>query len=294
MQISCVLSLPKALAALAFGAVLTISAAPAWSEEELVLAFIPQENPEKLIGDIDVISTWLAGQIGVPVRGFVTNDHAAAVEALRNGDADISFMGALPYVIANQEIGARAILSEIYRGSPIYTGRIFVRRDSGIETVADLRERTIAFADPISESGYLYPLDIFVQDGLLERGEDANRFFDKIYFAGGYQQAMQAMANGLVDAAGASQFAELLLSPEQQAEVTWIAESAPIPSHTVIARPDLDPDLEQRFVTAMLRLNQPEFRSLLQHVYSPDGYVVADPADYDGVGEIARAYGLID
>ena len=70
MQISCVLSLPKALAALAFGAVLTISAAPAWSEEELVLAFIPQENPEKLIGDIDVISTWLAGQIGVPVRGF--------------------------------------------------------------------------------------------------------------------------------------------------------------------------------------------------------------------------------
>ena len=33
-------------------------------------------------------------------------DHAAAVEALRNGDADISFMGALPFVLAENEIGA--------------------------------------------------------------------------------------------------------------------------------------------------------------------------------------------
>jgi phosphonate transport system substrate-binding protein len=38
--------------------------------------------------------------MGLPVSGFVTFDHAAAVEALRNGDADISFMGALPFVLA--------------------------------------------------------------------------------------------------------------------------------------------------------------------------------------------------
>jgi phosphonate transport system substrate-binding protein len=43
----------------------------------LVLAFIPQENPEKLLGDVKVISHWLGKQIGVPVRGFVTSDHAA-------------------------------------------------------------------------------------------------------------------------------------------------------------------------------------------------------------------------
>ncbi|MGI9504189.1 MAG: PhnD/SsuA/transferrin family substrate-binding protein, partial [Geminicoccaceae bacterium] len=63
----------------------------------LTLAFIPQENPEKLIGDIDVITAYLEERIGVPVEGFVTLDHAAAVEALRGGTADISFTGALPY-----------------------------------------------------------------------------------------------------------------------------------------------------------------------------------------------------
>jgi phosphonate transport system substrate-binding protein len=272
----------------------TFAVQPAAAADELVLAFIPQENPDKLIGDIEIISAWLSDETGAQVRGYVTNDHAAAVEALRNGDADISFMGALPYVLAKREIGARIILSEVYRGSPVYTGRVFVRRDSGIKTPADLRDRTIAFADPISESGYLYPLDIFVEEGLLERGQDASRFFDKVYFAGGYQQAMQAMANGLVDAAAASQYSELLLSPRQQAEITWIAESAPIPSHTVIARADLDPALRQRFVDAMMRLNQPDLRYLLKHLYSPDGYIIADSQDYAGVEELARAYDLID
>ena len=283
------------LAGLAAAAALPLGARVARAEKPdgLTLAFIPQENPEKLLGDIKAITPWLSKQVGVPVRGFVTSDHAAAVEALRNGDADISFMGALPYVLANQEVGATALLAEVYRGAPLYSGRVFVRRDSGIDKPADLKGKSIAFDDPISESGYLYPLDIFVEEGLLKRGEDPEAFFDKVFFAGGYQQAIQAMAAGLVDAAGVSQYAELLLTPEQQTEVKWIAESKPIPSHTVIARKGLDPALKQKFVAAMLKLNEPEHRALLKHVYGPDGYVVADPASYEGVRELARAYGLV-
>ncbi|MGB0506983.1 MAG: phosphate/phosphite/phosphonate ABC transporter substrate-binding protein [Pikeienuella sp.] len=263
------------------------------ASEGLTLAFIPQENPDKLLGDIETITGWLSAQIGLPVRGFVTFDHAAAVEALRNGDADISFMGALPFVLAEAEIGAVPLLSEVYRGSPSYSGRVFVRRDSGIKTLADLRGRDIAFADPISESGYLYPLDLFVQAGLVKSPGQADDFFGHKYFAGGYQQAMQAMAEGLVDAAGASQYADLLLSPAQQAEVTWIAESEQIPSHVVIARGGLSEEVTNRFTEVMLSLNTPENQHLLTYLYGPDGYVVADVSQYDGVRETAKRYGFI-
>ena len=263
------------------------------SAASLTLAFIPQENPEKLLGDISKISEYLSGELGVEVEGFVTIDHAAAVEALRHGDADISFMGALPYVLAHHEIGARVVLAEVYRGSPSYTSRIFVRKDSGIRTLADLRGKTIAFADPISESGYLYPLDLFATAGFLQRGGDPKTFFDNYYFAGGYQQAIQAVFHGYVDAAGASQFADLLLTAEQLPDITWIAESPPIPSHAVIARRDLDPELLLGFVRAMLQLNEPEYRGYLAYVYGPDGYIETDHAAYEGVEELARAYGFL-
>lgn len=273
---------------------LTVSTSTAWANDTLNIAFIPQENPEKLLGDIDVITTWMSDQLGVPVQGFVTFDHAAAVEALRNGDADISFMGALPFVLAEAQIGAVPLVSEVYRGYPSYAGRVFVRSDSGIDTLADLEGRDIAFADPVSESGYLYPLDLFVQAGLFDGTQGAAGFFGNTFFAGGYQQAMQAMANGLVDAAGASQYADMLLSPEQQTEIKVIGQSVQIPSHAVIARADLDDGMKTRFTDMMLTLNAPENRHLLAYLYGPDGYVLADTAAYEGVRETARKYGLLE
>ena len=284
----------RTMLALAAAGAVSLATPLAAQDTALRLAFIPQENPEKLLGDIEAISGWLASEIGVPVEGFVTIDHAAAVEALRNGDADISFMGALPFVLAEAEIGAVPLLSEVYRDAPSYTGRIFVRRDSGIGALADLRGRDIAFADPISESGYLYPLAEFVEARLIDGPGAAEAFFGRVFFAGGYQQAMQAMAEGLVDAAGASQYADLLLTPQQQAQVTWIAESPPIPSHVVIARPGLDAEVQDRFTNAMLQLNEPENRDKLRYLYGPDGYVRADSAAYGGVRDMARRYGLLE
>ena len=205
-------TLRAALAALA----LLCAPLPAAAQAPLVLAFIPQENPEKLVGDIREITAYLAGELKREVKGYVTLDHAAAIEALAAAKADISFMGALPSALARSRIGAEVVLSEVYRGKPFYAGAIFVRRDSGLDRIETLRGKVIAFADPISESGYLYPLDIFVRAGLLERGVDPHRFFRRVYFAGGYQQAIQAVANGLVDAAGVSIYSPLLLPPTQQ------------------------------------------------------------------------------
>ena len=206
------------LLGLAGAGLVTVSLPALAQTDRLRLAFIPQENPDKLLGDIEAITAWLSSEIGVPVEGFVTIDHAAAVEALRNGDADISFMGALPFVLAEKEIGAVPLLSEVYRDAPNYTGRIFVRRDSALNTLADLEGRDIAFADPISESGYMYPLAEFERAGLITGPDAAEDFFGRIFFAGGYQQAMQAMAEGLVDAAGVSQYSDLLLTPQHARE----------------------------------------------------------------------------
>ncbi len=286
-------TLLKTVGALTLGAGLLPSRSTAAADAALTLAFIPQENPEKLLGDIDVITDYLSDRIGVPVEGFVTLDHAAAVEALRGGTADISFTGALPYVFAHDAFGAEVLLAEVYRGAPSYTGRIFVRRDSDIKTLADLQGRDIAFADPISESGYLYPLAEFERAGLIAGPQATDAFFGRVFFAGGYQQAMQAMAEGLVDAAGASQYADLLLTPGQQAEVTWIAESDTIPSYVVIARPGLDGGLQTRFVDAMMKLNESANRDMLRYLYGPDGYIISDPGSYDGVRNSARRYGLL-
>ena len=224
----------------------------------------------------------------MPVEGFVTFDHAAAVEALRNGERRHLLHGRPALRPGRRTRSApRSLLSEVYRGSASYVGaHLRAPATAASTTLADLAGKTIAFADPISESGYLYPLEIVAEAGLIDAAAATRRASS----AGSTSPAATSRRSrrwrtvwSMPPASASSPTS--CSRPSSRAEVRWIAESEPIPAHAVIARPGLDPALKQRFVAAMLELNEPENRWLLQHVYGPDGYVEADPQAYEPVAE---------
>jgi len=227
------------------------------------------------------------------VRPFVATDYAGVVEALRNETADIGFMGPLQYLLAHEQAGAVPILGEVYSGQPWYTARIFVRKDSGIKTPADLRGKTIAFTDPLSSSGYLYPLETFRRAGLILTREAAEQYFRKIYFAGGDEQAIRAALNKFVDAAGIGQYSFNLLRAEEREQMTFIGESPRIPSHCIVARKGLDTASVAAIQEALLALNTGANRSLLKNLYNVDGYVKVTHETFAETERIARDYGFL-
>ena len=263
------------------------------SPDKLRLVFIAYENPNQLIENVEPVVSYLEKTLGVEVEHFAATDYAAVVEALRYGHADAGFMGSLQYVLAHDQAGARPILGEIYNGSATYVSRIFVRKDSGIETIDALRGRSVAFVDPISSSGYMYPLDIFKDHQLIKTREEADNFFKKIYFAGGDEQAIRAVLNRFVDAAGIGQYAYDLLRGDEKDEIITIGESKPIPSHCVVVRKGFDEGLTEALRQALLALNDGPDSELLQYLYNVDGYVAVTHATYEGVERVAREYGFV-
>ena len=268
-------------------------AAHAADPPEFKIVFIAYENPDQLVEDVRPVVAYLERRLGLRVKHFVASDYAAIVEAMRGGSADAGFMGPLQYVMARRQAGAVPLLGELYRGKATYVSRIFVRKDSGLKRLEDLRGRSVAFVDPLSSSGFMYPLDIFRRAGLIPGPPEA--FFKKVYFAGGDEQAIRAVFNGFVDAAGIGQYALGLLRPEERDEVTHIAESRLIPSHCVVVRKGLDPGLVERFKQALLDLNAPDHpdRDLLQRLYGVEGYVPVTPETYEEVEALAREYGFL-
>ena len=264
-------------------------------ENELRVAFIPLENPEKLISNVKPAMNFLEKEMGHKVRYFITLNYSAAVEAMISKKADVSFMSPLPYVLANKFSGVEAVLGEIYDGKPHYYSRIFVRKDSGIKKLSDLKGKTIAYVDPISSSGFMYPHDIFIRAGLVNGGVEKPEggFFRRVYFAGGDQQAINSMVGGFVAAAGVSQYALNLLRPEQRDQVVAIAQSARIPSHNVVVRKGLTPEVRRKFIAAMMKMNRPENRKLIRSLYGTDGYIQVDHGRYKPVADMARKYGFL-
>ncbi len=262
---------------------------------EIRIAFIPLENPEKLISNVKPAMNFLEKEMGLKVRYFITLNYSAAVEAMISNKADVSFMSPLPYVLANRHSGVEAVLGEIYGGKPYYYSRIFVRKDSGIKNLSDLKGKTIAYVDPISSSGFMYPHDIFVRSGLAKGGleKPEGGFFRRVYFAGGDQQTISSLVGGFVDAAGVSQYAVNLLRPGQRDQIIAISQSARIPSHNVVVRKGLSAQIKEKFIAAMMKMNQPKHRALLRLLYGTHGYIRISPAHYQSVAAMARKYGFL-
>ena len=262
----------------------------------LKIAFISYANPQQVARDSETICRYLEPYLGLPVKGFVTTDYASSIEAMRYEQADMAFVDPLAFMMAHEQIGARPLLLEVYSsGKPAYHSCVWVRRDAGIETLSDLKGKTIAFADQVDMSGHLLPRELFVAQGLMAGDELGGGFFKQVYFAGGDEQAIRAVLNGFVDAAGISQFSYLLLRPQERDQVTVIAKSVESPSHLVMARRGLPESLTKRFTQALLALDpkRPQDKAVLERLYGVEGFVPARLSDFATVAEIAARYGFV-
>ncbi len=264
--------------------------------EPLNIAFISYANPRQVVRDSEGVVNYLQKYLGVPVKGFVTLDYGSAVEAMRIGKADLAFVDPLAFMMAHELIGARLLLLEVYaNGKPVYHSSIWVRKDSGIKKLEDLRGKSIAFADQVDMSGHIMPRDVFVKAGLLSPKRIEGEFFKQVYFAGGDEQAMRAMFNGFTDAAGVSQYSLSLLGIEEREQVMALANSIKSPSHLIMAKKDLPEKTAALIKQVFLALdrNNPDDKVILDKLYGVQGYAEASLSDFKEVAKVAAGYGFV-
>jgi phosphonate transport system substrate-binding protein len=80
-------------------------------------------------------------------------------------------------------------------GSTSYVAVMYVRADSGITSLEQMRGKSMAWADPNSASGYLIP-----RAALRAAGISPESFFGRTGFAGGHEQAVIAVLGRQFDA----------------------------------------------------------------------------------------------
>lgn len=273
--------------------VATLGGRPAAAQTSLHLALTPSQKPTDLLVAGEAFAAALGKLVGLPVRVTVASDYAAVIEALRNKTADLAFVHPVGYVLANREAKAQIIAKDRWHGKTSYTARIWVRKDSGLKTLEELRGKTIAFVDPASSSGYVYPMVMLMQRGLV-KGRDPKTFFKEAMFAGSHDAALLALLNGHVDALGSFDQApeQYLKDPAEREKLTWLAESAPIPEGGICGREGLDPGVAAKVRAALLQMRGPEYEPLLKKLYDIDGFEPAEDREYEVVRAAMDLVGL--
>jgi len=267
---------------LALGVLAVAPAAAA--DKPLHLVLTPSQKPTDLLAVGEEFAQVLGKLVGVPVRVTVASDYAAVIEALRNRTADLAFVHPVGYVLANREAKATIVARNLWHGKSSFTSRIFVRAESGLRRLEDLRGKTIAFVDPASSSGYIYPMVLLIQRGLVQN-RDPKTFFREVVFSGAHDASMRALLNGHVDAIASFDLAreQYLADPVERERVTWVAETEHIPEAGIAARAGLDPATFARIRAALLPIHGPAYAPLLKRLYEIDGFAPAEDREYDPV-----------
>ena len=262
--------------------------------EPLRVGIIPFDKVDALQAGFQPFSDYLGTQSGRPGgKVFVTPTYVGILSALQSDQIDCAYLNPLSYVIAVQEFRDTAqhpipLAMPYFHGSLTYKGIIYVRADSGIKTLADLRGKTFAFGDQSSTSGYLYPA------GMLKAiGIDPEKDIKAVNISG--NKGVLAVFNQQADAGATYEtgietaFTDKVTKQTDQAKVAAfriIATTDAIPNGMFVARADLDKPTLDKLTKALAEINtSPQGKAALKSIPQGgwDKMVPADDHIFDPV-----------
>ncbi|NKC32462.1 phosphate/phosphite/phosphonate ABC transporter substrate-binding protein [Falsiroseomonas selenitidurans] len=224
---------------------------------DLRYGIISSENERDAIARLQGLAAYTERKLGVPMRITRGTDYAAVVEALRANQLEFAHLGPAAYALARRAMGERVLPLLRHRsrdGAEGYYSVIFVKADSPYQTLADLRGRSFAFADPNSTSGFAAPSYF-----LRKAGIEPSTYFSRTGFSGNHEQSVIAVLNGTYDSGATFWSNETAGNIQRMTEkgmiqpgTTRIIWRSPlIPNSPTVTRAEVPEDLRRDFVAMM-------------------------------------------
>lgn len=169
--------------------------------EKLRVLLIPADGGTEsgTLADYQPIFNAIGRANGLRFDLKVAQSYGAVVEALCNDAADIAFVGPITYLQAHRRKCADFLAVGVNKGTSIYYAGLFARKDVRIVDAAGLKGRRVAFGDVNSTSSFIYPVTMLIHAGI-----DPARDLAQVRIAGSHANALAALLQGDVDAAGLS------------------------------------------------------------------------------------------
>jgi len=249
------------------------------------LGFIPTEGAADSAKRARPIAKKMQDILGVKVEIFTASDYNGIITAMANKHIDFAYFGPKSYTEAAEKANAEAVLLELNKkGQPGYTGIIIARKDSGITNMEQAKNKTFAFTDPNSTSGFLVPNVIFARDMKV----DPNTYFKEVRFSGSHGASILAVKNGSVQVAATNNIdldRMIAKGAVSLDDLVILKESDLIPGAPMAARKDLPESLKAAFAGALLQINDdPEALKVLQN----GGYAHTSDTNYDIIRYLKR------
>ncbi len=245
------------------------------------LAVAPVYSPQTTLGMYQKLVDYLAQQLHRPAELIQGKTYSEINDLLRIGEVTLAVVCTNAYLEGEEDFGLEALAVPQIRGQPVYYSYLIVPVDSPAHTLADLRGKTFAFSDPLSNSGRLVPVY-----HLKQMGETPETFFARTIFTYSHDNSVRAVMERLVDGAAVDSLVYDYMATRDatvRIKTRIVTRWGPFGINPVVVWPRLDPALKARLRTVFLTMHQDAQGRAVLHELHVERFLPPEAANYNTV-----------
>lgn len=256
---------------------------------------IPSQDLVGLERTGKALQKYLEDELDMSVVVELPQSYIAVVEAFGSKRADAAILNTFGYIIARQKYEVTPALKLVNRGRENYFGQIIARAD-GPKTIKEINGKSFAFVDPLSTSGYLFPLRYLTEQKVKVKEKVFAGSHDAVVTAV-YQKKVAAGATFYTppDPDGTPKDARWVVRtqfPDIFEKIKILQVVGPIPNDPLIFRKDLPSELKTKLAAALIKyLKTPDGKKNMFDMYHITDFKEANDADYDIVRQYLKDIG---
>ena len=284
---------------------------------QLTLALVPSGDANKLVETVKPLEEALTKSLGIPVKGVITQDYQAAVEAIGSNQAQIGMLPSLQMSQACDKYGAVPALQTQRAGKSSYAAQFFTNNPdkycadtpvkgangmlycngtekgtgpAGLDSITKIKGATVSLLQAASPAGYIFPVAALKKVGLRVDTDI------KTVQVTANDASVLAVYNGDAEVGTSYWDARSVVqgdTPDVGEKVVVFALTEEIPNDGASISSKLSKKWQTKIADAMKDYaGTPEGVEALTAIYQITGLVDADPQSLKKTQEAAASIGL--
>jgi phosphonate transport system substrate-binding protein len=258
---------------------------PVFSRQVVPFGLCPKYNPRMMYQLYQPFIDYLNENTPYQFEIKLSRVYQDTIESLGKKEIMIASCGPVPYIRAKGRFPVKPILRPLNGdGKPYYRGVIFVRHDSLIQKISDLKGKSFAFGPELSTAGHILP------EYHLKRAGIRLKDLKEYAFLRHHDSVVNAVLKGKFDAGAVK---DVVAYQHEKEGLRFIYITDAIPTVPIVVREDAPADLVMSVKAALLKIDPLDQNDKSKMVQWDEefkyGFIEAKDSDYDAIRKILQS-----
>jgi len=251
------------------------------SKTSLKLAIAAMTSPKETYKHYHELIRYVSDSLGITIELSLKKTYSEVNHLLEIGKVDIAFICSGAYIAGEDVLNIDNLAVPAINNGFYYHSYIITHKDNDINSFDDLKNKSFAYTDPLSNTGFVYARYL-----LKRRGYAPDDYFSKTIFTNAHDNSIQAVAGKIVDGACVHSSIYNYIKtkyPDRVKNLKIVDISDDFGMPPVVIRTELDQNIKERFRHILLNMTGNKQGKIILRNLLIDKFVHPDSTDYSSV-----------